>query len=170
MPINIKKTAISITIMIIMVAPLFFYAGYFIKQQQLQSKMVAKLKQSMLCTISVKQEEAKWVKSNKEILVNGRLFDIKSIIKKGDLFVFKGLFDVDEDLLQKAIEDFHNRKNNEDSPIEQLIVKYLSSVAIHGNCEFLMIGFTICLPCPYSRYVQNASQQYLSIISPPPKV
>ncbi len=170
MPINKKTTAIAITLIVIIVAPLFFYAGYFIKQQQIQSQMSAKLKQNRLSTLIIKQDDIKWVKTNKEILVNGRLFDVNSIIKKADCFEITGLFDGDEDLLQKEITDLHHRKNNGDSPISQLLIKYLSFDGFFHESDFSFVTVTLSIRCFYSTYTGNVIQQLLPVISPPPKV
>ncbi len=170
MPIHKQTTAIAITLIMIIGAPLLFYAGYFIKQQQIQSQMSAKLKRSRLSTITTKQDDIKWVKANKEILVNGRLFDVNSIVKKADCYEITGLFDVDEDLLQKEITDLHNRKNNGDSPISQLMIKYLSFDAYFHEYYFSFVTNTIGIQCFYSTYSGNVIQQLLPVDSPPPKV
>jgi hypothetical protein len=167
--INKKTTAISITMMIIMAAPLLFYAGYFIKQKQIQSQMVSKLKHNILSTITIKQDDIKCVKSNKEILVNGRLFDVNSIVKKADCFEITGLFDVDEDLLQKELTDFNNQKNKGDSPINQLMKKYLSSDAFFHEPDFSFATNVFGIQCFYSTYSGNVIQQLLPVDSPPPK-
>ncbi len=169
MPIHKQTTAIAITLIMIIGAPLLFYAGYFIKQQQIQSQMSAKLKQSRLSTITIKQDDIKWVKANKEILVNGRLFDINSIVKKADYFLITGLFDNDEDLLQREITDLHNQSHNGDSPLNQLLLKYFSFVAFFHESDFSFVKVTLSIRCFYSTYAGNVIQQLLPVISPPPK-
>ena len=78
----------------------------------IREKMKTKLEKEFLITIHIPFKDIQWVKKNKEILFEGRLFDIKSIRSKGDLYIMTGLFDDDETTLVNNFEQFQKKRSS----------------------------------------------------------
>ncbi len=75
--------------------------------------MKEKLEESITQTITLSKEKLIWVKKGKEIKINGKMFDIKSIEtnKNGD-YVVSGLYDEQEDKLFASIDKILSQKEN----------------------------------------------------------
>lgn len=72
-------------------------------------EMKERLERELLHTITVPRDKVIWAKYNKEIIVEGKMFDVESYSIKDGLCFFTGLFDEEEtalnDLLEKKTED-----------------------------------------------------------------
>lgn len=56
-----------------------------------------------LVTVTVQKDKVIWLKKDKEALINGEPFDVKTITQAGTTLVFKGLFDKEEKALKKKL-------------------------------------------------------------------
>ena len=73
--------------------------------------MKEKLENEFLHTITVPKENVTWVKYNKEIIVEDKLFDVNSFSEKDGLYFFIGLFDAEETALNDFLEKDTDDKN-----------------------------------------------------------
>jgi len=78
--------------------------------------MEEKLENEQLQTVAIPISDVKWFKENKEILVDGKLFDIKSVVFQDGIASFTGLYDDQEmniklQLENLELEDDENAKN-----------------------------------------------------------
>jgi hypothetical protein len=122
---TLKKIS-GFVLLLIVALPLLFSVGFLIKQKYIQHQVKERLENACIKTISQPLSNVIWVKQNKEISINGKLFDVKSFIIKGATVVFTGVYDEDEDDLNKALENFVHQKNNPTSPINTLVAKFFS--------------------------------------------
>ena len=58
--------------------------------------MADKLEKEHLQTFTIKTTSVIWLKKNKELLLNGEPFDVKTISLHGNYIIVSGLFDHDE--------------------------------------------------------------------------
>ena len=73
----------------------------------------------MLRNLTLNRNELQWVRSGKEIMVEGKLFDVKSISYKEDgTAVITGLFDEEETALVQQLQK--NQKENNSQGTKQL--------------------------------------------------
>lgn len=100
--------------------PVLFTLFFLFKQQVIQHMMKERLEQQHLHTITLPESEVQWVKQKKEILVQDKMFDIKSYTKIDGQYFFTGLFDEEETSLNKILEKDFDRKNESGN---QLIVQ-----------------------------------------------
>jgi hypothetical protein len=122
---TLKKIS-GFVLLLIVALPLLFSVGFLIKQKYIQHQVKERLENACIKTISQPLSNVIWVKQNKEISINGKLFDVKSFIIKGATVVFTGVYDEDEDDLNKSLENFVHKKNNPTSPINTLVAKFFS--------------------------------------------
>ena len=66
--------------------------------------MKERMENQSLHSITLANNEIHWAKKGKEILVNGKMFDVKSITCKNGLTTFYGLYDEEETLLKTVFE------------------------------------------------------------------
>lgn len=112
-------------LLLILAIPIFFSVLVLVKQQIAQSQRNEKFSKEILQTITVSSAAIYWVKPEKEILFNGKLFDVKSYTKNGNSISLTGFFDHKEDKLVQQIVKLALQKNQSDSPFSQPAIKYL---------------------------------------------
>ena len=72
-----KNIITAFVLLLILAIPLLFSVLVLVKQQIAQSQRNEKFNKEMLHTITVSSADIYWVKPEKEILFNGKLFDVK---------------------------------------------------------------------------------------------
>jgi hypothetical protein len=105
------------------------------KQQHIKSAMKHKLEVSILKTIHIKKDDLVWVKKGKEIKLNGKMFDIKSITKtqKGN-YIVTGLYDEQEDELFANIDNMI-RRDKKSTPFTTSSVEWVHQLLFtHQHC------------------------------------
>jgi hypothetical protein len=119
------RKIVAAFVLLLLATPLFFSISVLIKQQIAQSQRNEKFKKEILQTITVSTTAVYWVKPEKEILYDGKLFDVKSYIKKGTTISLTGFFDHKEDKLVQQIVKLALQKNKSGSPFNQPAIELL---------------------------------------------
>jgi hypothetical protein len=120
-----KKIITAFVLLLILAVPLFFSVSVLVKQQIAQYQRNEKFSKEILQTITVSSEAVYWVKAEKEVLFNGKLFDVKSYIKKSNSISLTGFFDDKEDKLVQQIVNLALQKNQSGSPFSEPAIKFL---------------------------------------------
>jgi len=119
-----RKHITALGLLLMLVIPLFYSASLQIRQKILHFERNKKFEKEILQTISVPAESIYWVKPEKEILLDGKLFDVKTYNQEGNTIYLLGFFDHKEDALVKQIVDL-NRRNPTKSPFSTAAIKFL---------------------------------------------
>jgi len=146
--------------------PVLFTLLFLVKQQMIRYNMEEKLEEQLLCTIVLTKSEVDWVKYNKEIRVNNKLFDIKSFAVKNGHYVFTGLYDEYETALNKTFNNDLNEKEQEDQLLETLS-ELLESVYSNNSSDDLVINNE--LEKHAHLILLNIPSQIKNILTPPPQ-
>ena len=77
-----------------------------------------------LHTITLADPMIHWVKKNREILVNGKMFDIKSYTQANGFTTFTGLYDEQETQLKKLAEEGWKKHRSQDN---QFLIQLISA-------------------------------------------
>ena len=104
--------------------PFVFILFVHIKQQTIRHKMKESLEHQLLQTITLSENEINWVKPGKEILVDGKMFDIKSHVIVNSRHKFTGLFDHEETALLSHLKK-NTRKSN--APVAKLTLSFTAN-------------------------------------------
>ncbi len=170
MLIKLKKI-LAFVMLTLIAAPFIFFVCFLLQQKVQQHHMLEKLENASLQSISINKADIIWVKENKEVLIEGKLFDIKSYAILNDKIILTGLFDKDEDAIKKNYADKLQSNKNESLPTNELILKCMFCCAINdfdvedGTCTFnnlLLKNYFLLSP--------KSVSQYLSVYTPPPNV
>ncbi len=156
--------------LLVVAAPLFFYTSFTVKQKQIQHAMKAKLESAVLQTIVLNKADVKWFKKNKEIIVDGKLFDIKSYASDGEKIIFTGLYDHEENKLKKEFANLVHQKKDESAPLNQLMFKFIFAAAITKNEEAVITFPNENKKAVYANRNEKPVSQFLSVFTPPPNV
>jgi len=81
-----------------------------LKQIVNRQRMLHRMEKESLQTLHLKKGELVWFKKNKELLVDGKLFDVKSIRFENEMAIVKGLYDHKEDELVYNIRNHQTEK------------------------------------------------------------
>lgn len=112
-------------LLLIVTTPLFFSAFFLVKKKIIQREMEEKLEVASLQTITVSVSDFVWLKKGKEILVNGKMFDVKSHQINGGKITFTGLYDDKEKELAATVKNAFTTKKDSNAPFGQTAIKLL---------------------------------------------
>jgi hypothetical protein len=166
-----KKKIMAFVMLLAVGAPLFFFTCFFVKQKWIEHKVEEQLGNASLRTITVDIGAIHWVKENKEVIIAGKLFDVRSFTIEAGRITLTGLYDQDEDILNEQIKSFVQQKNGMNAPLSQVVFNLLFPPLYNSTAEtfaqnpwkLITINFI-----PYQE--EKIPSKYLSILSPPPKL
>jgi len=120
-----RKHITALGLLLLLAAPLYYSVSTLVKQKVLHHQRNKKFEKEVLQTITVSAENIFWVKPEKEILFQGKLFDVKSYNREGDIIFLLGFFDEKEDELVKKIVKLARSENQPGSPFSTAAIKFL---------------------------------------------
>jgi hypothetical protein len=162
-----KKISASLFILLGF-TPLLFIIYTSIKQQEIRQNMKRQLEIKMLHTITLAKKDIHWLKDGKELLINGRMFDVKKIGPAGDgKIIFSGLYDDDETVLVNKMKRNQQNENNAGGKILAQLFQLLQASFNNAHTDVFIPslnnnhfpGIEQCLASPF-----------IIILSPPPQV
>ena len=132
----------------------------------IRQSMKRQLEDKMLHTFTLAKNDIHWMNGRKEILINGRMFDIKSFQPACDgKFIFTGLFDDEETALVNTIRK--GKENDKDGKLLTQLIQLLQSsfnnIPTGVICPSFNKNYYLCVKQPLAF-------QFLTILSPPPQV
>lgn len=154
-------------LLVLAAMPLVYILFARVHQQSIRHMMKERLESQILQTVVLPEEEILWVKDGKEILVNGRMFDIRSAYLQNGEYVFTGLYDDDETQLLKQLQNNQQKSNSEDQLLVHLF-QFLQSFYHNQQPEF-----AFCENIDFDKLfaiTPSLHSGFLSIFSPPPQV
>jgi hypothetical protein len=118
--------------------------------------------------IVIPDSDILWVKKGKEIFVNGKMFDIKTITSHNGFTTFTGLYDEEETALKKQLADDWNKKAPQRN---QLLVQLIFSLkcTLSANYTDGAVVSAIRKKRPHL-FKSQLPDNYRKILTPPPQV
>jgi hypothetical protein len=166
-----SKKILAFALLLIVAAPIFFFVGFLAKEKAIQHEMKEKLENSLLQTITVNKQDFRWVKKNREIIIEGRLFDVKHYRINKNEVTFTGLYDEAESRLKKDIAALVNEEERIPGLLEQLLFEFIFSGAIKKSSTTLHLAFdTNKMKATYYSYSEAAVMQTIQVVTPPPNI
>ena len=163
-----KKWVPALLILVIFM-PLLVSLSLLVRQQFIRHEMLEKLEAKNLTTVIVKKSGVKWIRENREIEINGKLFDVKEITEKGNNYLIRGLYDEKEALLLLNLKKAQQSSGNK--PVHQLVSKVFSGTLFFEPKTELFQKLPIFLSLKYQLYNNNNFPSWCPPLSgPPPKL
>ena len=158
---NLKAISASI-LLLILLCPLIMFVGIQLRQVCIREAMMERLERESQHT--VKLEKLIWYKKDKELLIEGRLFDVKSIHKCEDgKSCVKGLYDEEETKLKEQI------RHAGSSMLGNHLISCIFSLTYVESFSELDPGLPLFfLTEKYPRNIFSICSPYHRIIDPPP--
>ena len=149
-------------------APLLFIIITHIKQQEIRHNMKRQLESNMLHAITLAKNDIYWLTDGKEIIINGRLFDVKSFHPAGTgKICFTGLYDDDETSLINKVKENQQTENTTGGKLLTQLFQFLQSACNNTPEEIFIPPFN---NIHFPGIEQRLPSQFMAIISPPPQV
>ncbi len=117
--------------------PLLSALVFSIAQMEITSEMSRELSQKELVSISIEDQEIQWVEKDREILIQGQLFDIRSLVSSNGRTTFTGLFDKKETDLTGLLKDQQGNQPSGPDMALMLFFSKLHSLCYHPTAVFL---------------------------------
>jgi hypothetical protein len=158
----------SLLILLLLAALPFLSAVYLqVRQDHIKNRMKEKLRESFLTTITLGKNEVHWIEKGKEILVNGRLFDIRSFQVSGTHIIFTGLFDDEETNLVYTLKQSEEQNTAFEDEVICSLFQFLQSVYDAPQEEDLC--FLNTANYCQQKELMTLPAVYLGILTPPPQ-
>ncbi len=130
--------------------------------------MKEQLEEKMLHSIVLSIKDVNWFKPGKEIVVEGKMFDVKSATYRDDgTIVFTGLFDEEETLLVKQLQQKQQDENTKGN--KQLVQLLQLAQSLPGDDPAGECNWHIITANPFAVYTPSLLNAYTTILTPPPQ-
>ena len=130
--------------------------------------MKENLEKQLLQTITLDDQHIHWVEKGKELLINGKLFDVENMEAQNGTIVFTGLYDDEETVLIKKLDESCNKKSAGNDQLLSGFFKCLQDIFCD---DFLN---TLFFPGKPNHLLGPAfpqlPDQFGAILSPPPQL
>jgi hypothetical protein len=152
--------------LVLVLLPCLYCLYFQVKHQVIRWEMEEKLERDAVQTIVVPANEFRWYDEGREIVVNGKMFDVKSITQENGNYLITGLFDEDETQLHLALNKLQHSSDATDAElISELIFDQWTHPAEHN----LELFAAIKLNCRITGSNGQLHTAFLSILTPPPR-
>jgi len=165
---NTKKI-LAFSMLFLVVAPLLVFIGFLVKREIIYHEMMEKLESASLHTITVRVADVNWKKKNKEVVIDGKLFDVKYAEIIDNKIKLTGLFDEEENKLEKDFANTFNSNKNQQAPFSQLKLKFIFNFYFnedHSSSSVSVFQSKKTYPTFNEVVVTNSS----AVVSPPPNL
>jgi len=161
----IKKIISTSLLAIIFLLPISFSLFSIVKRNVIYEEMEEMLESAPTKKICIHKNSAIWLRDKKEVVINGNLFDVKSIELKGDSLILSGIFDDKEKSLNELLIEENQKEKQGSLPIKYLLLFPL----IYSESEITNFLLTNSNNTIYFSYQEPISNSAIQIEAPPPR-
>lgn len=168
---NISSTNIKATFLLLIVAiPLFLSIGFLLTQLTIQFQMEYELETAARQKFTLGTNQVHWIKKNKEILINGKFFDLKSFTVNKDSIIVEGIFDEEEDSLNEKYSDLIDHKKQKYPFCNSLSLTFLFifNATLPPSSPSLELNLLSKCSKRWHQPSNNIISQFLRVNIPPP--
>jgi hypothetical protein len=120
-----QKKIPALGLVLLLAIPLLFSVITIVRQKVLQINSRLRFDTEKTETISISKQNINWVKKGKEVLIDGKYFDVKSFKTEGDIIALTGYYDHKEDKLVNHIKKIFQQNKDSNFPVDQTASKFL---------------------------------------------
>ena len=166
---NSTKSTIAFLFIIVASMPLTLSIYFFAQQQIIHFNTSKAFEEQSLQTIRIGKSDALWINKQKELLVDGKLFDVKYFRDTGNYLEVTGLFDGKEDELNRQLKKMEQEKSPVNSSAHNTLITFLFQT-LFSNTTIVNTNTLIQTRNYDFSNAEDLYSIYTSIKSPPPKV
>lgn len=105
-----KRKTIAIAVAAFILLPLFFSGGLQLFQVYLKQRAIHKLETETLTQVKVPLEQVKWMEAGREVMINGKMFDLKTYAEADGFFTATGVWDEKETQVMEWLNHFNDQQ------------------------------------------------------------
>ncbi len=164
-----QKRITAIGFMLLLAIPICLSVVFIVKQKVLQSTIQARFGKELIQTITVSKKNITWVKKEKEIIVEGKYFDVMYYNTSGDDVVLTGFYDNKEDKLVKEIKKLIRQKKANNSSANQLVINFLSPIICFSYTEITYNSTWRFISNQYHLFDEHLTAAPIAVLLHPPQ-
>lgn len=160
----------ALILLITIGSPSIIFTVLQVQRLVVKHEMAERLEAQNLQTIKLPSDKVRWYEENKEIIIDGKLFDVKSFTQQpDDMFLFTGLFDEEETDIKNEVEKLLQKNDNTSGKNSVARFFFLSFIRELTNN---LLDHPLIPVHGVWRAIDNdhIPDIYLPVISPPPKI
>jgi hypothetical protein len=158
---------VSFLFLLLGVLPAIFMLLLCIKKSNIRHEMKEKMEKQLLHTVTIKNEDIVWVKSGKEIMAAGKMFDVKSYKSANGITVFTGLYDDEETRLNTVVNNEMGKRSERKNLFLTQVLQLLQTL-FWKNIDAGYIAFV--KPAQYPpAYADKTTELSATVLYPPPE-
>ena len=156
---------IPIIFLVLTLAPVLLMGGLQAFQYHIRQKVDKAFAKKELRTIVLPENEVNWYEQGKEIMVNGKMFDLKAYSINNGVFSAIGVYDEEETGVIALLGHFSEKDQS----------FFLLKLLLLSQCllTFHFLTFVFCIALSLLKHKQQLKlvilNPYLGMIIPPPK-
>ncbi len=144
-----KKNIIAFVFSLFILTPFLFSTGIQIFQLYLKQRAEHRLETEQIITIKIPLLKVQWVEKNREISVDGKMFDLKNFIEKDGWFIAQGVYDEKETRAMEMLKNFNDREQNNFIVhlflFAQCFIVLINWILSHNNLNIFVRHFSFFL-------------------------
>jgi len=160
------RTILSFFLLVILAMPLLVLSSLQAKQLYIKYTMEERLEAGLLKTIFIPQQEFKRLNSH-EILVDNKLFDVKTLHATKNGFVATGVFDEEETAVLQQIEKTSSADGLKDTPVFAQIFQLLQGYYFQSDSDVHVAA--VSTTELFQNPISPLPAFFQQVISPPPQ-
>jgi hypothetical protein len=155
----------AVVFLVLALLPFVTVIAFHVQQKIIRHQMKEALEEGAVVSIILGRDEFTWMRKEREILVDGNLFDVKTYSVDKGLYHFTGLYDHQEKKLLENLKQDPGVKHIQDL-LNQLF-QLLQAGFEKSSLELTSSGFHNIIQ--YSDCSELLSPGFISLMTPPPQ-
>jgi hypothetical protein len=141
-------------------------SGLQLFQTYIKMRVEIALEKNELLTIKLPADQVQWYEKGREILVDGKMFDIKSYTVVDNVFIAQGIFDEKETEVVRMMGHFGEKEQ------QLLLIKLLLLIQSFVSITALLFGtdLLVFIKQLFQQYIITYLSPCMGLFSPPPKI
>lgn len=166
---RVARNIMAVPIILLVLMPCIYCLYFQARHQAIKWEMQERLESERLQTIIIPAKNFRWYEQGREIIVNGAMFDVRSVTKQDGNYLVTGLFDEEETELHIAMGRLQEEQGDM-APDASLLPVILSQTLMPFSVE---TNLTLSETGDEGAYLEGGNETlcntFLSIQTPPPR-
>jgi hypothetical protein len=130
------KNILTVFLLIVLFTPLGVWVKYQLVILKYQNSVQQRLSSTEAVTITLAKKDIHWVKKNKEIVYQNKMFDTKKIIEQNDSLVITGWYDDEETNANSNFNKIKKEKKIITNQLLQILLLQYYNTANYNGYQF----------------------------------
>lgn len=160
------KPIIAAFLALVFMLPTIYIIGTHLQQVNCRIHVENNFEKKNMQRVQIQPSEIIWL-NNKEIIIDGQMFDVKKVTKNKDGTVtLAGVYDERETQIKKQLEEITCQRNMQHLPVVKLIFQSVAYCATNGFC--FSIQYITCI-INLAWQTEKTCRGFSSVAFPPPR-